>query len=86
MADLRNPFKDNNSYGSAKRWFVGTEHDTTELGVIPDAILILTDGNFVCKGDDGVTGTIPVVAGQLLPIRPRVVTTATTCTYLGLIC
>jgi len=88
MTDGRNAFANhtNVAYGSAKRWFDGTEHDTNELAVIPDAVYILTDGNLVCKGDDGVAGTFAVTAGQLLPIRPKVVTTATTCTYIGLVC
>lgn len=86
MTDTRDKFERNSAYGSAHTWFAVTPHDTDPLTVMPDALFILTDGNVVAKGRDGVSGTFPVTAGQVLPIRPNIITTASTATMLGLLC
>lgn len=63
-----------------------TPNDTTALTTVPKALLVLTAGNVAVRGTGSNPVTIPVVAGQILPIRARYVyATNTTATVVGLV-
>jgi len=68
--------------------FAITPHDTNELSVVTRAIYVGTAGNVVAKlANDSATVTFAnVAAGSILPIRARLVTTASTASnMLGLV-
>ena len=72
---------------SARDAFAITPHDTTELTLTPKAVYVGGAGNLVVRlVDDTVDVTFSnVPAGTLLPIRPKLVKTTSTCTsILGL--
>lgn len=55
--------------------------DSTELAVLPRFLIIGTAGNVSLVNADGQSVTIPVQAGQVLPLRPsKVNATGTTAT------
>lgn len=65
-----------------------TPSDTIELPAHGRGILITADGNIQVQAWDDEAGddvTFPVVAGQILPIRPRLIMENTTadCVLLG---
>ncbi|WP_217430234.1 spike base protein, RCAP_Rcc01079 family [Sphingomonas bacterium] len=60
--------------------------DTVPLAVAPKALLVTVAGNLALKGASGVAITIPVTAGQLLPVQPVYVLAAgTTATVVALV-
>lgn len=70
---------------TARRWAAVTPSDTARLAKIPAALYCSTSGNVVVKGDDGVSATFAVLAGQILPVRPFfVMATNTTATVIAL--
>ena len=71
---------------SADRIVAITASDSTALNPVPKALVALTAGNVALKGTDAAAVTVPVVAGQLLPLRARyVMATGTTATVAALI-
>jgi hypothetical protein len=63
-----------------------TPSDSVALATVPKALLVLTAGNVAVRGTGNNPVTIPVVAGQILPIRARYVyATNTTATVVGLV-
>lgn len=69
---------------SADRWYAITPNDSTDLAITPRAVLCTADGNLAAIDAMGVTMTVALVAGQLLPIRPTRVGTASTGTFYAL--
>jgi hypothetical protein len=69
--------------------FAITPHDTNELAMIPRALYIGGSGNLVVvlAGDTVAVTFTGLIAGAILPIRPKIVKSAsTTATYiLGLV-
>lgn len=58
-----------------------TPSDATDLTPVgASGIYVLTAGNLVLRGLDGVSITYPVVAGQFLAFRPTRVMAASTAT------
>ena len=64
--------------------FAITPNDSLVVAGSPSAMLVLTSGDLAFQGSSGVTFTIPVVAGDIIPIRPRRVMTASTATVAGI--
>ncbi|WP_239024916.1 spike base protein, RCAP_Rcc01079 family [Sphingomonas corticis] len=59
--------------------------DTVDLATVPKALYCAVAGNVALRGTGNTTITIPVVAGQIVPIRARrVMATGTTATMVGL--
>lgn len=70
---------------SADQVFAITKHDTNPLATVPKALLCTVSGNLVLKGTGSEAVTIPVTAGQIIPIRARyVLATGNTATVVGL--
>lgn len=68
---------------TATRWAAITASDTAWLEPTPVSVYIGAAGNIVVEGDDGVTATFAVSAGQELPVQARrVLSTGTTATGL----
>lgn len=67
---------------SGRKGFAITPHDTTELALTPKALWIGGAGTVVVRlADDSADITLSgVAAGTLLPIRPKLVKTTSTCT------
>ena len=64
---------------TAFRWKPITPSDTARIEPIPAAIRANVEGDIVAVGDDGVSGTFTVAAGQVLEIQPhRILATGTT--------
>lgn len=58
-----------------------TPSDSAALATIPKALFIGAGGTLTVRGGDGVQATFAVVAGQIIPIRARVImATGTTAT------
>lgn len=57
---------------------------SAQLATLPKGLLILTDGDLSVESGDAVVVTWPVVAGQVIPIRPYKVLAATTARVLAL--
>ncbi len=58
--------------------------DDNDLAKLPRRVWAATDGNAVVHNKDGDTVTIPVLAGQDVPIRPRRVLETSTATLVAL--
>lgn len=67
---------------TAELFYTITPNDTAELKPRPRAIMIGGAGNLVAKNVKGTEVTIPVVAGQIVPIKATHVMAATTATGL----
>ena len=64
---------------TAFRWKALTPSDTARVEPIPAAIRANVEGDIVAAGDDGVTATFTVTAGEVLQIQPhRILATGTT--------
>lgn len=69
----------------ARQAFAIVPHQTQPLVPLPKAVLVGTAGNVVLRAvDSGADVTIPVTAGQILPIRAQFVR-ATGTTASGLV-
>lgn len=65
----------------ASNFVAVTPSDSAELAVLPRFLIIGTAGNVSLVNADGQSVTIPVQAGQVLPLRPsKVNATGTTAT------
>lgn len=82
MADVaENKRYEDTVVSSARRWTAVTPHNSTNLTELPKGIYIGVAGDIVAVGDDDATSTFTVVAGAILPIRPkRINSTGTTAT------
>lgn len=70
---------------SADDIFPVNPNDGTDLPTTPKALLVAVAGNLAVRGSSGTTVTIPVVVGQIVPLRVRrVMATGTTATVVGL--
>lgn len=68
--------------GAATSWFAITPADS-DLATQPEAIYVGGAGNLVVRGSNDVDATLAVLAGQVLPIKPKQVrSTGTTATGL----
>lgn len=67
---------------TAELFYTITPSDTAELRPRPRAIMVGGAGNLVAKNVKGTQVTIPVVAGQIVPIKTSFVMAATTATGL----
>ncbi len=56
----------------------------TDINPRPRALWVTVSGNLVCKNKAGTSVTFPVVAGTVVPISPKQVTSASTATALAL--
>lgn len=66
---------------SSDDWVAITPHDTNPIGFVPKAIACgTTAGNIVMKGTSGNAMTLPFTAGEIKPLRPLIITTASTAT------
>jgi hypothetical protein len=81
---MLDPFRyaDDNAAHPARRVFAVTPDDIAELPVLPKALLVGGAGAVTLRAVDSTTDvTLPVAAGQILPIRAQYVrasgTTAT---------
>ncbi|HMJ56838.1 MAG TPA: hypothetical protein VK540_32435 [Polyangiaceae bacterium] len=64
-------------------WLTLTPHDTNPLPFYPKAVVCgATAGTVVCISRSGATSTFWLEAGQTLPVRPNIITTASTATPL----
>lgn len=82
MADKFENFSEN-LISPATKAFAITPHDTNEFTNIPRVVHCNSDGDVVgILKDDTVAQTFTVKAGQQLPYRFKVITTATTVTSL----
>lgn len=62
-----------------------TPHDSNSLEPIADAILCVVAGSVVITDSNGDISTVPMLAGQTLPVAVSLVaSTGTTGTYFGL--
>ena len=68
---------------TAKLFKVLTPSDTVELGMDLKALYCLADGDAVCEDYFGNVVTFPVVAGNMLYIRPKFLRVGTTATMVG---
>lgn len=70
----------------ATRAFAITPHDTNELAVVPRAVYCSVTGQavVVLANDTASVTLVGMIAGMIYPIRPKLVTTATTATLVGL--
>jgi len=70
----------------ATHGFVIVPHDTDELAYIPRLVHVTGNGDaeVILKDDTAAITLVGLTAGQWLFIRPKVVTTATTATLVGL--
>jgi len=67
----------------AEEWETITPHDTNALPFYPKAVVCgATAGTVVCISRGGKTSTFWLEAGQVLPVRPNIITTASTATPL----
>ena len=67
---------------TAELFYTITPSDTDELKPRPRAIMIGGAGNLVAKNSKGTQVTIPVVAGQIVPIKATHVMASTSATGL----
>lgn len=58
--------------------------NNNDLPALPKRLWIAADGNLVCHNKHGDSVTIPVLAGQEVPVRPKRVLETTTATVLAL--
>ncbi len=66
---------------SARRWKAITASNTAFCEPKPVALRANVAGDIVAVGDDGVSGTFTVAAGEILPVQPvQVLSTGTTAT------
>lgn len=66
---------------SAEEWVAITPHDTNNLDFLPKAIMVgATAGNVVMVDKAGNTATVPFTTGEIKPLRPAKITTASTAT------
>jgi len=68
---------------TATIWRTLAEHDTNILEEYR-ALYCVTDGIVVIDDEQNNTETFPVTTGQILPVQPRRLKTATTATVIGL--
>lgn len=68
--------------GPARKLLAVTPHDTNELDLLPNALSFGADGTVsIIAQDDTAPVTVTVKAGQILPVRARIVrATGTTAT------
>lgn len=65
----------------ARTWAAVTTSDSTVYDPTPKGLFIGGAGNIALMGDDGVSVTFAVTAGQFLPLCPtRILATGTTAT------
>ena len=71
---------------SAKSILAITPNDSTDLAFVTKALYVTADGNIsIIAQEDADPVTLPVTAGQIIPIRvKRVRATGTTATVVGL--
>lgn len=83
MADLFSSFTDSVN-APARRVFAVIPNDTTELAIMPKAIMAGADGVITLRAaDDAADIDITVIAGVIYPIRARFIrATGTTATSI----
>lgn len=80
MSDHDNQFE--RETFTAELFYSITPSDTAELKPRPRAIMVGGAGNLVAKNIKGTEVTIPVVAGQIVPIKATHVMASTSATGL----